>query len=194
MDTRIYHGKILAQDIAAALTHRFNRGNLIAQQMHTNDQYIVQISTRQFASSGGQTALGVTIHQNEDGVTVKLGKQAWLGIAASLGATLLSVSKNPLNLLSRLDDVAQDFENLNLDDQIWDTVQEIAEAVGASHDLSERLKRTGCVYCGTANPTGQPRCLACGAPLGGVQPVPCPDCGFIPAAGETKCSNCGRKF
>jgi hypothetical protein len=194
MDTRIYHGELKAKDLAKALSARFTHGNLIAQYSQSGEQYIVQISSRRNARSGGKTAIGITIQQNEDGVTVKIGEQEWLGIAASLGTTLLFMGRNPLNLLGRLDDVAQDIENLNLDDKIWDAIEEVAFTMGASHQLSEKLRRIGCEYCNTANPIGEPRCIACGAPLGDSQPRLCQYCGFVAGPTDTNCSNCGSEL
>ncbi len=194
MDTRIYHGEIKAKDLAKALAARFTYGNLIAQYSQSSKQFIVQISSRRDARSGGKTAIGITIQQNEDGVTVKIGEQEWLGIAASFGTTLLSMGRNPLNLLGRLDDIAQDIENLNLDDKIWDVIEEVAFTMGASYQLSEKLRRTGCEYCNTANPAGEPRCIACGAPLGGSQPRICQHCGFIAGPNDVTCSNCGSEL
>ena len=194
MDTRIYHGEIKAEDLAKALVARFTHGNLISQYSQSGEQYIVQISSRRDARSGGKTAIGITIQQNKDGVTVKLGEQEWLGIAASIGTTLLSMGRNPLNLLGRLDDIAQDIENLNLDEKIWEVIEEVAFTMGASHQLSEKLRRTGCEYCDTANPVGEPRCIACGAPLGSSQPRLCQHCGFVASPGEDTCSNCGSEL
>ena len=192
MDTKVYHGKVKASTLAQALAARFNRGNLIARATRSDEQYIVQIASRKDARSGGSTALGITIQEHEDGLTIKLGKQEWLGIAASLGKTLLAVRMNPFNLLSRLDDIAQDIENLNLDDKVWDVIDEVAVTMGMTHELSERLRRTSCPYCNTANPVGQADCIACGAPLGDLQPDPCKHCGYIPSPKEIKCSNCGK--
>ena len=194
MDTRIFHGQIKAKNLAKALTARFNHGNLKARYAKSGEQYIVQIASRRDARSGGKTALGITIQQNEEGVIVKLGEQEWLGIAANLGISLLSMGRNPLNLLGRLDDIAQDIENLNLDDQVWDVIDEVAFTMGASHELSERLRRTSCEYCDTANPVGEPRCIACGAPLGSSQPRLCQYCGYVAVPEDISCSNCGSKL
>ncbi|MBI3159313.1 MAG: zinc ribbon domain-containing protein [Chloroflexi bacterium] len=192
METRIYHGNISSSDLSEVLLGRFNRGNLVARQTRIDGQTVVQIASRQYSQSGGTTALGVTIQDHEDGIVVHLGKQAWLGIAASLGATLLAVRSNPLNLLSRLDDIAQDIENLHLDEQVWQAIEETMRAFGASRDISTRLRRTACAYCATGNPVGSPRCLACGAPLGDSQPTACENCGFVLAGDEAECPNCGQ--
>ncbi|MEK6222676.1 MAG: hypothetical protein N2D54_10570, partial [Chloroflexota bacterium] len=125
MKTKIFHGNIKAKDLAAALVGRFNNTNLKAQSISSGEIVTVQIATRVDAISGGQTAIGVTIQQNEDGITVKQGKQDWLGTAASIGKSLLSLKLNPLNILSRLDDIAQDIENINLDDKIRDVIHDV---------------------------------------------------------------------
>jgi len=194
MDTRVFHGNIKAQDLAQALAARFSHGELKVQHAKSGEQYIVQIASRRDAQSGGKTALGITLQQIDDGVTVKLGKQELLGIAASLGTTLLAMGRNPLNLLGRLDDIAQDIENFNLDDKVWEVIEEVAITMGASHQLSEKLKRIGCEYCNTANPVGQPSCIACGAPLGSSQPKTCNECGFIAASDDVTCQNCGNEL
>lgn len=194
MDTKTFHGKIRASDLSAALVNRFNHGNLTANHTKSGDQYIVQVASRRDSRSGGQTSLGITIQQFEDGVTVNLGEQSWMGIAASLGTSLLAVVRNPFNLIGRLDDIAQDIENLNLDDQIWLVISEIANTMGASHQLSERLRRTICEYCDTPNQVGAPRCFACGAPQGGSQPILCSNCGYVAAQDDSECNNCGEKL
>jgi hypothetical protein len=145
------------------------------------------------ARSGGQTALSVYLEKVADGVSVRLGKQSWLGIAASLGLTALWTWHNPWNILSRIDDVAQDIESLQIVDDVWDTIESTARMAGASFDLSERLRRMVCEYCHTANPVGAGSCIACGAPLGDVQPRTCAYCGFVLKKTETICPNCGRK-
>jgi len=68
----------------------------MARQYGERDKVIVQIASHQFASSGGQTALTVNLDKVEDGVAIQIGKQAWLGVLASLGTTVLSVWRNPL--------------------------------------------------------------------------------------------------
>jgi hypothetical protein len=104
------------------------------------------------------------------------------------------MGRNPLNLLGRLDDIAQDIENLNLDDKVWAVIEEVAFTMGASHQLSEKLRRIGCEYCNTANPVGEPRCIACGAPLGGSQPRLCKYCGFVAGYTDVTCTNCGSEL
>ncbi|MRR31811.1 hypothetical protein EG834_16095, partial [bacterium] len=90
MDQRIYHGKISPADFAQSLVAHFNRGNLRVQQIGSGSQFNVQIASRQGAASGGQTAIGISLQAVEDGVSVQVGKQAWLGVAASLGWTALT--------------------------------------------------------------------------------------------------------
>jgi hypothetical protein len=193
MQRRIFHGELKPADMARALVAHFNRGNLVAQQIGNGEKFVVQIATRQRPTSGGQTALSVMILAIEEGVAVQLSKQNWMGIAASLGVTAMSAWRNPFSLLGRLDDLAQDFENLQLSEEIWQVVENVARLRGASFELSERLRSVACAYCLTANPVGAPHCIACGAPLGERQPATCASCGYITKQGEEVCPNCGKQ-
>lgn len=192
MEQRIYHGNLSPNDISESLLSHFNRGNLRAQQLGDADRLIVQIGTRPGAMAGGDTTVSVILQKVEDGVAVQLGQQAWLGIAASLGTTALATMRNPFNLLGRLDDLAQDIQNLQINEQVWQAIDEVAHAAGASQELSNRLRRAVCPYCRTANPVGEPSCIACGAPLGDIQPRTCPYCGFVLKSDEAVCPNCKR--
>ena len=190
MERRIYHGNIHPNDIAHALLAEFNRGNLFAQVVGSPDKLAVQIATRMGAPSGGATALTVNLQTVNDGLMVELGQQAWLGVAASLGQTALSALRNPFTLLGRLDDLAQDIENIQLNEKVWQVIGSAAATLGASYALSEKLARIACEYCGSANPLGEATCLACGAPLGEAQPTTCHHCGFVVTLHETVCPNC----
>ena len=192
MDKRIYHGDITPDDVAHALEAEFNQGNTRTQRFGGSDNQTIQIASSQSSRSGGKTALAVNILKVEDGIMVLLGEQQWLGVAASLGQTAIATLMNPLNLLGRLDDIAQDVSNLQLAEKVWQTVVRVVNASGASLQLSERLSRVTCEYCGTANPVGESSCLACGAPLGRVQPKTCSKCGFVLLQAEKFCPNCGQ--
>jgi hypothetical protein len=191
MDQRTYHGPVTPDDLARALIAEFDHGNMRAQQVGEGENLMVQIASREWRSSGGATALSVQLSAVEDGVLVQTGEQQWLGVAASLGATALAALRNPMALIGRLDDVAQDIGSLQLRERVWATIDEVARGMGASHEISERLRRLTCPYCQTANPVGEPRCLACGAPLGPEQPTACPKCGFVSPPGAAFCSKCG---
>ncbi len=191
MDQRIYHGKITPDNFARSLIAHFNRGNLRVQQIGSGDEIAVQIASRQGAQSGGQTALGVSLQRVEDGVSVQVGKQAWFGVAASLGWTAIAAIRNPFTLIDRLDDLAQDIESIQLTDEVWQVLDLTARSLNAGHELSERLRRLVCDYCNTPNPVGEPSCIACGAPLGNVQPMACPNCGFVITTKLSRCPNCG---
>ena len=192
METRIFHGEITPIDLAKSLIGEFNKGNLRSQGIGSEEEIVVQIATREYPSSGGQTALAVTLREVEDGVAVQIGKQSWFGVAASLGKTALSAIRNPWSILERLDDVAQDVENLKLTEEVWQVLARTADTLGASFELSERLRRMVCEYCQVANPVGEPSCIACGAPLGKVQPRTCSNCGFVVRLNETYCPNCKK--
>ena len=188
--TRIYHGEINPSDISRELIAYFNRGAYQVQQIGRGSQIAVQIATRQYSQSGGQTALTVTIHKLDDGISVQVGKQAWLGVAASLGITALRALRNPFSLIGSLDDIAQDIESLSLNEEVWQVIERTVKQYGLGKDLSDRLKRYACPYCNTANPPGESRCIACGAPLGDIQPRTCLNCGFVVRTFERNCPNC----
>jgi len=194
METKIFHGNIIPLDFAQALIGEFNQGNLRAQQIGRNQEIVVQIGTREFRRSGGDTAMTVTLKKVDDGVAVQIGNQSWLGIAASLGTTALAAFRHPFHLLGRLDDVAQDIESLQISDRVWEVIEKTARLKGASFALSERLRRMVCTYCNTANPIGEPSCIACGAPLGDSQPVTCPNCGFVVQREERICPQCQKRL
>ena len=194
MNRRIFHGNITPNDLAHALIAEFNRGNMNTQVVGDKDRIAVQISTRLGIMSGGHTALTINIQKVEDGIMMELGQQAWLGVAASLGQTALSALRNPLSLLGRVDDIAQDIENMQLSENVWNIIDRTVATLGASHALSDRLTRITCDYCGSANPLGEGNCLACGAPLGEVHPVTCRNCGFVVRASEIICPNCNKKL
>lgn len=192
MEQRTYHGNISPDDLARSLMAHFNRGNLQVQQVGSGSKVAIQISTSRRPMAGGQTALSVIMQSVEDGVAVQVGNQAWLGVAANLGITALFAMRNPFILIGRLDDIAQDIENLQLRDEVWKVIEDTAHGAGAAHEISERLRRTTCEYCGTANPVGETNCLACGAPLGEVQPLACPKCGYVVSPAAKSCPNCGQ--
>lgn len=192
MDRRIFHGDITPSAIATALAGAFQRGNLRTQLLGEDNDLIVQISSRPGAASGGQTAVTIHLKKVEDGVLVEIGEQSWLGVAASLGTTAISTLFNPWNLIGRLDDLAQDIENIQLIDKVWQTINKTAKAAGLSTQLSERLLRLSCAYCGTANPVGTGNCISCGAPLGQSQPRTCPKCGFVVLRDERICPSCNQ--
>ena len=194
MEQRIFHGEITPTDLAQALVAEFNRGELRAQQLGDRELIAVQVASRDRPAAGGKTALTITLRQVEDGVAVEIGQQAWYGVAASLGQTLLQAVINPWNLIHRLDDLAQDVENLQLAERAWDILENTANAQGATFELSERLRRLVCEYCHAANPVGEATCVACGAPLGKVQPRTCRNCGFVVKSSETVCPNCKQRL
>ncbi len=194
MEQRVFHGEITTADIAQTLMVAFNRGNYRTQILGDGKKMAIQVATRPGAQSGGQTALTIMLEKIPEGVLVQISKQAWLGIAASLGQTAVSVIRNPFNLLGRLDDLAQDIESLQLTESVWAVIGEAVRVAGAGHQLSEKLRRLSCDYCKTANPVGEANCLACGAPLGEQQPGTCPHCGFVVSRKAVTCPNCRKSI
>lgn len=194
MDQRLYHGNIINTDLANAIIAHFDQGAYQVQQIGDGKMIAVQIATSPYASSGGKTALSITLQNVEDGVLVQIGQQAWLGVAASLGISTLITLRNPINLLNRLDDIAQDIENLQLSTEAWQVIDDTARSLGSGFDLSDRLRKYVCEYCQTPNPPGESLCIACGAPLGSIQPHTCPHCGYVLTTHETLCPNCHREI
>lgn len=194
MEPRIFHGDLTPEMFCQALIAQFNQGHRRAQQIGQGDQIIVQIASDEYSRVGGKTALSVALRKVEDGVSIQLGNQNWLATAASLGQTALQTLLNPWNIIGRLDDVAQDIDNLQLSEQVWKTIEGTAHAMGASYELSDRLRKTVCRYCNTPNPLSEPSCLACGAPLGTAQPQTCKRCGFVVKNDESTCPNCGQRL
>ena len=190
MDQKFFHGNLRPYEFARTLAGHFNRGNLRVQIVGDDNRSILQIATHSAARSGGQTALSVIFQRVPDGVSVQVGKQNWVGVAASLGISALAVIRNPFNLIGRLDDIAQDIEYLQLTEEAWRVIDSTAALANSTTQLSERLRRIDCSYCHTANPIGEPRCIACGAPLGAIQPRTCRRCGFVVIIGEKTCPNC----
>ncbi|HEX7557204.1 MAG TPA: zinc ribbon domain-containing protein [Leptolinea sp.] len=193
MDQKTYYGNLLPEDVATILSSQFNRGAFRVFKQGTKDQMAIQIANNQ-PDTGGQTALTVVIQKVEDGVSVKIGQQALFGVAASLGFSIFTAIRNPWNLLGRLDDIATDIESLQLTQQVWDTIDSFARSIGAGQELSERLRRLECDYCGSANPVGESNCVACGAPLGSLQPRTCIKCGYVFKTDERFCPNCGESI
>jgi hypothetical protein len=194
MQTRTFHGPVTAIDLAKSLVAEFDRGNLRAQAFGDSNKAYVQIVNLGAPASGGRTALTVQLTGVEDGVMIQLGQQEWIGVAASLGLTVLMALRRPLSLLNRIDDLAEDINSLQLAERVWQTIDQTAMGMGASHEISERLRRITCPHCQTANPVGEAACIACGAPLGPSQPNACRACGFIPPAGAATCPNCGKSL
>jgi hypothetical protein len=190
MDQRTFHGQITPKDFAQALVAEFNQGNMRAQIVGRRNHLIVQIASLVAPASGGRTAIAVHIEKVEDGVHVRVGEQQWLGIAASLGKTALLAVRSPFSILGRLDDLAQDVSSLQLTARIWQTIERAASTLGASYQISERLRRLTCEYCDSANQVGDPTCVACGAPLGKAQPRACPNCGYVTQRSKISCPQC----
>jgi len=83
MTPRIYHGSFSPEDIARDLISYFHRGNYQVQRLGGPDNMAVQIATRRNLTSGGATALTVSLQKVADGVSVQLSNQAWFGLPAS---------------------------------------------------------------------------------------------------------------
>lgn len=190
---RTYHGEITPDDMAAALLAEFNQGNLhlTAAKIGAGRGVLVQIATRPGRHSGGNTAVAVALQKVEDGVNVVIGQQDMLGVAASLGQTALATLFNPLSVIGRLGDLAQDVNAFSLTDRIWTTLERFARTTQSTKAISARLQSVACPYCNTINPLGAAQCSHCGGPLGEAQPVACVKCGNVMPPKSHFCGNCG---
>ncbi len=191
MNLRVYHGNVTPGVFARALFARYNAGNYQVQAYGDDTNLNLQIYTRPGRQAGGETGLTVNLSQVEDGVSVQVGKQRMLGLAANFGRTALDAFRNPWSLLGNLDDIAQDVESAQLEDSVWNVIDRIARQNNAGESLSERLNSLKCPYCLTGNKIGEGNCMACGAPLGDIQPSACRRCGYVLYYKEKICPNCG---
>lgn len=107
MEQKTYHGEIDPQELADVLVSRFDQGDLTAQKTGGPDR-VVQISTRAYRRDEPHTSLAVTITRAEDGVTVSVGEQQVLGVAADLVQTGIGALFNPLSLIGEIDDIVRD--------------------------------------------------------------------------------------
>ena len=193
MDQRTYHGPISGDELANVLVASFDQGHLRAQRVGRGERVLVQVATREWQGSGGQAALTVTIARVADGVMVSLGQHEWLGAAADLVQAGVMALFNPMSLIYRIGDIAQDVSAFSLPTQVWTVVDKYCRDVGAALTLSERLRSVVCDYCGVANNVGSGTCSACGAPLGAAQPRGCPQCGNVLRNSSKFCDNCGMR-
>jgi predicted RNA-binding Zn-ribbon protein involved in translation (DUF1610 family) len=173
----------------------FDQGDLTAQKTGRTDRVVVQISTGRHRRRGDpQTSLTVTLAKAEDGVTVTVGEQQVLGIAADLVQTGIGALLNPMSLIGEIDDVVRNVSKLNLPDQVWEAVEEYCHSVGAGLGLAPEKVLVTCPFCGVGNPIGVGKCPSCGGSLADVQPITCPKCGQILKHDAKFCTRCGTRI
>jgi len=194
MDQKTYHGEIDSQELADVLVNRFDQGDLMAQKVGQPDRVVVQISTRPHRRRDDpHTSLSVTIAEAEDGVTVTVGEQQVLGVAADLVQTGLGALLNPMSLIGEIDDIVRDVSKLTLPQQVWEVIEAYCRSVGAGLGLSPEKVLVTCPFCGVGNPIGVGKCPSCGGSLAEVQPVACPQCGQILDHDIKFCTRCGAR-
>jgi ribosomal protein L40E len=195
MDQKTYHGQIDPQELADVLVSHFDQGDLTARKTGRPDRVVVQIGTRAYRHPGDpHTSLAVTIAKAEDGVTVSVGEQQTLGIAADLVKTGIGALLNPMSLVGEIDDIVRDVSKLNLSDQVWEVVEKYCRSVGAGLGLAPEKVLVTCPFCGAGNPIGVGKCPHCGGSLADVQPVTCPKCGQILEPDAEFCTRCGARI
>lgn len=201
MEQRTYHGDLSPDDLANALIAQFNQGNTIAQrfsqagpeQGRRGDRVIVQIGARD-RRRGVENALAVSITKTDDGVDVAVGKQQWIEAATDLVQSGLGALFNPFSVLANLGEIVSDVSSFALPAQIWQTVEGYCKSVGAGLGGSAKQVTIACAYCGVANSPGAPTCIGCGAPLGNLQPIYCPQCGQAAPYDAKSCQRCGTRL
>ncbi len=190
MEQKTYHGKITPQELAQVLVGRFNTADMSATVSGEGAKLIVHLEAGGY--SGGQTSLAVGLAPVADGVTITVGDQNLLGVAADLLQSGLKALWNPVTIIGEIDDVARNVERLNLPQQVWETVDHYCQSVGAG--LTPELSGVTCPYCGVLNPLGTGQCPQCGAPLGQAQPITCPQCGKTLPPHLKFCTRCGTSL
>lgn len=93
MATKFFDGPLTIQDLADVLVTRFNRANLVARKSMGIGKAVVQIGSSNYSRSGGDTALGVTLLQNENGVSVTIGEHPLVWNRSEPGIYGLGCSK-----------------------------------------------------------------------------------------------------
>ena len=195
MDQKTYHGEIDPQELGDVLVSHFDQGDLTARKTGRPDRVVVQISTSGHRHwDDPHTSLAVTIAKAEDGVTVTVGEQQVLGVAADLVKTGIGALLNPMSLLGEIDDIARNVSKLNLPDQVWKVVEEYCRSVGAGLGLAPDKVLVTCPFCGAGNPIGVGKCPHCGGSLADVQPVTCPRCGQILEPDARFCTRCRTRI
>ncbi len=195
VEQRLYHGKINAEEMARALTLRFNQKETRAQWLRgESGRVIVQIQSQGVERGDPNTAVTVHITPLDIGVTVAVSEQQWLSVAADLAKTGIMGWLNPLRLLDELDDIARNVRWLGLRAEVWKAVDEYCQSQGSGRGATAALQAVLCPYCDTPNPIGAYNCRACHAPLAEVQPMVCPHCGFLNTPEGSLCVNCGARI
>lgn len=194
MITKTYYGDFDLNDFVRFLAASFRDENLDVRLTRSGEKSLVRFVSSRFARSGGQFGLNVILTPFEDGVKVSVQDPEALGVAASLGKTAIVTLINPRNLFARLDDVAQDLENITLDDSVVKIIDVYMKEHHLSLRLSERLSRSVCEYCQSTNAYGVSNCVSCGAPMGAVQIKTCSACGYGMPVDAVRCSECGKRF
>ena len=163
MDQKTYHGEIDPQELADVLVSRFDQGDLAARKTGRPDRVVVQISTRAHRRRDDpHTSLAVTIAKAEDGVTVSVGEQQVLGVAADLVQTGIGALFNPLSLIGEIDDIVRDVSKLTLPQQVWEVIEEYCRSVGAGLGLAPDKLLVTCPKCGQILEHDAKFCTRCG--------------------------------
>ena len=156
MAKKIFHGNFTPDDLAALLicisTVAILKCKRLAQEMRSRCKF----GQKGRLNPAGKLRSALSFQAFDDGVIISSGEQQWMGIAASLGYSALAALRNPLSLLGRIDDIAQDIEYLNLEEEIWNVLTSNVKIKGSQYNFLIALRRIVCDYCDTANPVDAP--------------------------------------
>ena len=194
MITKTFYGNFQLQHFVQFLAAAFRDQNLDVRVSRHGEKNVVRFVSSRLARSGGHFGLNLVVTEFNEGVKIEISNPENFGVAASLGKTAIAAMINPRNLFSRLDDVAQDLENISLDQNLMKMIEQYMRSNHLTLQLSEALSRSVCDYCQVANEYGVGNCVACGAPMGDVQAVTCKRCGHVVNKHADRCSQCGAKL
>ena len=190
MITKTYYGKFKIDHFLNFLAAAFRDQNLEVHVSKHAERNVVRFVSARTARSGGQFALNLILTEFDGGVRIDIGNPEALGVAASLGKTAIAALINPYNLLVRLDDVAQDIENITLDQSLLKEIEQYMKVNHLTLKLSSSLSKTVCLYCHSINEYGNSNCVSCGAPMGDTLLKTCPRCGYAMSDKIMRCPQC----
>ncbi len=196
VEQRTYQGKIDPVDMAQALATQFEGGDTRAQWVRgERGRAILQVQGRRVDPDDPTVAVTLHITPTESGgAVISMSEQQWWGVAADLAKSGMLTLLNPWNLLGELDDIARNFQRIQLRDEIWQAVETYCRNLGSGGGVAPQAQHVICPYCGTPNPLGTLTCQSCHAPLTKAQPITCPRCGFVNEPHAGRCVNCGVPF
>lgn len=162
-ESRTYHWPARAEDVARALLSKLNDGHLRSEARQVGPGQIAVTIFSVEDDRGGQLrrVLSLTLIEREKTVQVTMDDLNVTGSAGDLLGAGLRAARNPLALIGRIDEIAEDIETLQTPKKVWEIIE--AYVANAQEPVDESV--VVCPYCRTASPRGTLACPACGASL-----------------------------